>query len=151
MVEEGQEVAPEYKQIYRQGAEAVSAQKVEIFQGGCNSVDAQEVVVKQGGIGQAKASKVEVRQGGIGSVDGESVSVIQGGAGMVRTKEASLGPGANAGVLIADKVSAQQAGAQVMERFSSTWRRLKRGALVRLNHNLGLNCCSNGVWRIGHH
>jgi hypothetical protein len=114
MAEEGQEFATEHKQIYRQGAGAVSAQKVEIVQGGCNNVEAQEVVVKQGGIGQAKATRVEVRQGGIGSVDGESVSVIQGGVGIARTKEASLGPGAHAALLIADKVSAQQSGAQVM-------------------------------------
>jgi len=114
MVEEGQEIAPETKRLYRQGAEAVSAQRVEIVQGGCNSVDAQEVVVKQGGISQVKATRVEVRQGGIGSVEGESVSVIQGGVGMARSKEASLGPGARAALLIADKVSAQQSGAQVM-------------------------------------
>jgi len=114
MAEEGQKFATEHKQIQRQGAGDVSAQKVEIVQGGCNNVEAQEVVVKQGGIGQAKATRVEVRQGGIGSVDGESVSVIQGGVGIVRTKEASLGPGAHAALLIADKVSAQQSGAQVM-------------------------------------
>jgi hypothetical protein len=114
MAEESQEFAQEHKRLYRQGAKAVSAQTVEIVQGGCNSVDAQEVVVKQGGISQAKASKVEVRQGGIGSVEGESVSVIQGGVGMARSKEASLGPGARAALLVADKVSAQQAGAQVM-------------------------------------
>ncbi len=34
--------------------------------------------------------------------------------------------------------------------FVAMFARRLMPAVSALNHNLGLNCCSNGVWRIGH-
>jgi hypothetical protein len=71
-------------------------------------LQAENVNLSQGGVQSVEASNVTLSQGGAGQVRAETMSVEQSGVGLARVSTLTLGSGASAFAVVADKATVEE-------------------------------------------